>query len=251
MESFAASFAPIFLRLTGLLFFVPVLGGRVFPARLKVMLAAVLALAAVGNMPAAAPQHLTDWQMALGLIGEFGFGAVMGLTLSLVFIAAQMAGQFISNQMGLNLAGSIDPSGASATSPLTQLYYLLAGFVFLLIDGHHLAIIGLGASFDRVPPMAAVIDASLAGATVGMLASATALALCIALPTCTALLVVDLALGMIGKTIPQISFMSVGMTLRAAAGLTVVILALGVTARVLGGAFTDAVRLAQGIGAAP
>ena len=59
------------------------------------------------------------------------------------------------------------------------------------------------------------------------------------------------ALGMIGKTIPQISFMSVGMTLRAFAGLAVVILGLGVSATVLGGALTDALRLAHGVGGAP
>jgi flagellar biosynthetic protein FliR len=84
-----------------------------------------------------------------------------------------------------------------------------------------------------------------------MLAGAMVLALCIAAPVCIALLVVDLALGMIGKTIPQISFMSVGMSLRCAAALVTVILGLGVTATVLGGALTDAMRLAQAIGASP
>ena len=251
MEGFATSFAPVFLRIAGLLFFIPLLGGRVFPARLKLMLAAVLALAAVGSLPAVPPQGLSQLQLALGLAAEFAFGAAMGLSLALVFVAAQMAGQIISSQMGLNLAGSIDPSGAPGASPLSQAYYILAGSVFLLMDGHHLAILGLRASFDHLPPMTLPVDASLAAAITGMLAAATVLALCIAAPACIALLVVDLALGMIGKTIPQISFMSVGMTLRAFAGLAVVILGLGVSATVLGGALTDALRLAHGVGGAP
>ena len=251
MESFAASFAPIFLRIAGLLLFAPLLSSRLFPARLKLMLAAVLALAAVGSMPAAASPTTTDWQLALGLAAEFALGATMGLLLSLVFLGAQLGGQIISQQMGLNLAGSIDPSGTAGTSPLAQFYYILAGFVFLLMDGHHLAILGLRESFDRLPPMTLAINPSLAAAVTAMLASATVLALCIAAPVCIGLLVVDLALGMIGKIIPQISFMSVGMILRSAAGLAVVILGLGVTATVLGRALTDAVWLSRGVGIAP
>lgn len=249
MQSFAVSFAPVFLRIAGLLFFAPLLSGRVFPARLKLMLAAVLALATVGSMPA--PTPMQDWQLALGLAAEFALGAAMGFALSLVFVAAQLAGQIIGNQAGLNLGASLDPSGATVSSPLAQLYFILAGFVFLQMDGHHLAVLGLRASFDHLPPLTLVIDASLAGAITAMLASATMLALCIAAPACIALLVVDLALGMIGKTIPQLGFMSVGMTLRTVAGLAAVILGLGVTATVLARAMTDAARLAQGMTAAP
>lgn len=243
--SFTACFALIFCRIAGLMIFAPLIGSALIPRRLRIMFAAVLTLAMVGSMPAGVQLPGAPWQLAAGLTGEFAFGAALGLALSLVFVAAQLAGAIVGQQLGFNLAGSLDPASGAGGNPFSDVYYILALFVFLLLDGHHAMMLGVRNSFDYLPPMAVGIDARFLDMITGMLMGATSLAVRVAAPACVAMLVVDLALGMIAKTIPQMNFMNIGTTLRMLVGLAVVILGLGLTATVLGGAINDGITLAE------
>lgn len=246
-SSFTACFALIFFRIAGLVIFAPLIGSARIPRRLKIMFAAVLTLATVGSMPAGVQLPDTSWQLAAGLAGEFAFGAALGLALSLVFLAAQLAGTIVGQQMGFNLAGTFDPAGGAGGNPFSDIYYILTLFVFLLLGGHHAMMLGVRDSFDHFPPMTVGVDGRILDMVTGMLISATSLAVRVAAPVCVAMLVVDLALGMIAKTIPQMNFMNIAATLRMLVGLAVVIFGLGITATVLGGAINDGMALAQGL----
>ena len=240
-------FSVIFFRIAGLMIFAPLIGSARIPRRVKVLFASVLTLAMAGSMPAPLAVPDSPWQLALGIGGELCFGLALGMVLSLVFVAAQFAGGLAGQQMGFNLGGSLDPSTDFGTSPLGDLYFILTLTLFLTMDGHHAMMLGLRSSFDHLPPLSVAMNGDLLDVLVGMTMSATTLAVRVAAPVAVSMLVVDLALGMIGKTIPQMNLMSVGLSLRSLAGVVIVLLGLGITGAVLTTALEEAMTLAEGI----
>src|SRR5215210_7381717 len=99
------------------------------------------------------PVTLPDsaWELAMAIGGEMAFGLAMGMALSLVFIAAQWAGEMIGQQMGLNLSEVFDPQFGRQGSIIGEFYFMLTLVIFLSIGGHHAMIQGVRASFDTLP----------------------------------------------------------------------------------------------------
>lgn len=239
-------FLPAFFRIAGIMLFAPLLGSKHIPRRLRGVLAALLACAAAATMPVPVSPG-SQWELVIGLGSELLFGIAMGMVLSMAFVAAQFAGAVVGQVMGLSLAGSFDPSRDLGNNPLGDVYFVLTMFLFLVLDGHHAMILGIRSSFDYLPPLSAAGDARLLEIVTGMAMGATTLAVRVAAPLCVVMLVVDLALGMIGRTIPQMNLMTIGLSLRSLAGLVVMILGLGVAASVLAGAIHDGMTLADGL----
>src|SRR5687767_13773710 len=106
---------------------------------------------------------------------------------------------------------------------------MLTLVVFLAIGGHHAMLLGVRDSFHAMPLLSLGVDASLFHSLVGFFQTATDLALRLAAPTLVTMLVVDLALGLVGKIMPQLNVMAVGLSLRSALGLPVLILGLSFT----------------------
>ena len=245
LTNFPAQFALVFFRLAGLMITAPLLGSGRIPRTIKFYFAAVLTLAMAGSLPAAVVVPDEPWLLALGIAGEIAFGLALGLVLSLVFVAAQFAGAIAGQQMGFNLAGTFNPQNEFGNAPLSDLYFVLTLLLFLAMDGHHAMLLGVRNSFDHLPPLSVGVDRDLFELFVGTVMAATTLAVRIAAPVSVAMLVVDLSLGMVGKTIPQMNLLSVGLSLRSLAGMVIVILGLALTATVLGRALGDAVTLAE------
>jgi flagellar biosynthetic protein FliR len=100
---------------------------------------------------------------------------------------------------------------------------------------------GLAASFDALPLLSVGMTKGLFQVFLGLLTSATVLAVKVASPMLVTMLVVDVALGMIGKSVPQINVMNAGLTLRSGLGIVVLIVGLMLTNEVMRGALFDSV----------
>jgi flagellar biosynthesis protein FliR len=142
----------------------------------------------------------------------------------------------VTQQMGLSLSEIYDPRAGGQVGALAHLYWLLAAVVFMAANGHHALLRGIAASFDAVPVMTVAAGAPLVSLFTGLLQSATGLAIQLATPVFVTLLVVDLALGMVGRTMPQLGMMTAGVTVRSVAGLVVLIVGMTLTAGVVQGA---------------
>src|SRR6185295_10125841 len=133
---------------------------------------------------------------------------------------------------GLSLASVYDPSTGGEGGALGHLYKLLAIVVFLGANGHHALLRGLRTSFETVPSMTAATGQAIVPMLIGLLQSATVVAIQLAAPIFVTMLIVDLALGMVARTIPQLGVLTVGVTLRSVTGLIVLIAGLAITAGV-------------------
>ena len=230
-----AGYLPALARVGGIMATAPLFASSVVPRRVRAMIAVALTL---GLMPAIAGHAdvktaPTLGGTALGVAGEAMIGVAMGLAFNLVFVAAQWAGGIIAEQMGLALAESFDPVSGSQANPLAGAFSLLTLVVFLGINGHHALIRAIGASFESLPVGQAIEGAPLVDMLVRLLTAATTLALQLAAPVIVTLLLCDLALGMIGRTVPQVGLMTAGVTVRAGAALIVLVLLAGVITALL------------------
>ena len=241
-------FALVVFRIAGLMVFAPVIGSDKIPRTIKFYMAVALALC-VCSSPAAVPRAESipesPWLVAAGIAGEILFGLLTGLLLSLVFITARWAGGIAGQQMGFNMAGNFNPTADFGGNPLGDVYFILTLLLFLQLDAHTAMMVGVFRSFEAVPPLAFAMNNDLLDLFVGALGGATGLAMRIATPVCTAMLVVDLSLGMLGKTIPSLNLLSVGLSIRAGVGLILCIFGLYMTGELLVDAINNGLLLTE------
>jgi flagellar biosynthetic protein FliR len=230
----------VVFRLAGMMLFAPFFGSSRIPKRVKVLICVVAALGMVGGVkPVALPGDL--WTLTMGIGGEIVFGLAMGLSLSVVFIAVQWAGEMIGQQIGFNISEVLDPQFGGSGSLMGDLYFWLAVIIFLLVGGHHALLRGVHDSLTAVPLLSAGAGEGLVDNLFGLLTGATVLAFRLAGPMFVTMLVVDLAMGCIGRTMPQFNIMTAGLSLRVVVGMVVVICGALLTSDVLTTSLLDGI----------
>jgi flagellar biosynthesis protein FliR len=150
-------------------------------------------------------------------------GIALGFCLQLVFDTITLGGQLIANSMGLSYALSVDPVRGAGTTAVGELYTIFVILVFLALDGHLRLIEVLADGFRTLPVggagfgTASLWDVVLWGGTL------FGGALSIALPGVTALLIVNLAFGMVSRAAPSLNLMAVGFPVTLIFGLLVLV----------------------------
>jgi flagellar biosynthetic protein FliR len=234
--NFVPTFVLVVFRLAGMALYAPLFGSARIPKRVRLMLVLVLALAFTQGVAPPARLPETSWGLALGIGGEMMFGLAMGMVMSFVFVAVQWAGEIIGQQMGFNLGSVIDPEFGGQGSVMGDLYFMFCLVVFLWIGGHRAMIRGVRASFDALPLMSLGVSPNLLQMLLDLLHAATILAVQLAAPVLVTFLIVDLVLGLIGRTIPQMNVMSAALSVRSGLGILIVLLGLTLTASAIANA---------------
>lgn len=234
LDRYVVGFVLTFFRVAGLMLMAPLFGSGRVPRRVKLMMALVMALAMIGNVNVMAwtmPQNLG--QMVVGLISELLFGLALGLLVSMVFIAAQWAGSMISTQIGLSISEVFDPQFGGGGSIIGDLYFMLCTATFLILGGHRQLVMGTHESLVHLPPLSILFDRDLFDLLLGGLTAATTLAMRLAAPLFVTMIVVDVAMGCISKTVPQLNVMSAGMAIRGLLGVIVMYVGVPIVASVI------------------
>ena len=216
---------PVFVlalcRVGGMFLFAPLFGSSRIPKRVRGLLAVTLTVGLIGGIAAPPRLPATTLEATVGIAGELAFGVAMGMVLSFVFVAAQWAGEIIGQQIGFNIAETFDPQYGSASSVVGDLYYMLTLVVFLAVNGHIQIVAGLHDSFASMPLLSVGVGRPVFDVVIGAFSSATVLAARLAAPVMVTMLVVDLTLGFLGKTIPQLNVMAAGLSIKAMVGIAV------------------------------
>ncbi len=171
------------------------------------------------------PKALVNFMTLVGT--ELAIGFVIGLAVWLLFTAVQIAGQIISQTSGMSLADVFSSSIGSSTPLLAQGLYWVALAVFLTIGGHRLVMQGLLESFDSAPLGASVLSPAISEMIIDVVAMSFELALRIAAPAFTALLLSTLVMGLISRTLPQLNILVVGFGVNAMVTFAVLAFSLG------------------------
>jgi flagellar biosynthetic protein FliR len=217
----AQGFFP-FARIGACLMVAPVFGARFVPARTRIILAVALTALVVPLIPAPAIAPFSP-QGFVAVFQQLLIGVAFGFALQVVFDALALAGQLLANSMGLSFAFNVDPLRGSSTPALGQLYVILATLTFLALGGHLALIEMLVASLYTLP--VGVTGLGQEGLWALILWGGTLFsgAISIALPGVTALLIVNLAFGVVSRAAPSLNLFAVGFPVSLVVGLLVVL----------------------------
>jgi flagellar biosynthetic protein FliR len=248
------SFFLVLVRVGTVVMTLPILSSRNIPPTAKIGLSAVLAFVLTPTLPDARPTippHFLPF--VLMIAQELFLGLLFGFVVQVVFSGLQMAGQFLGTQMGLTIANTFDPlSQTQQINYIDQLYGLLAGLLFLTINGHHWTIQALQQSFAIVPLGQLALGERVANDLVALTAEALVVSLRIGLPIAAALLLTDVAFLVLGRSAPQMNIFFVGQPLKIGVGLIAFFLALpamvGLMTSVFRGLFGDLTGLLRLVG---
>ncbi len=221
------SLLPLFIRMSGFFVTMPVPGYRGAPVLVKAALSLAVSylLFLSGGygyvpLPASAPAYV------LLLAGEALVGIGIGFLVLLFFSAFRMAGQLMDVKIGLGLAGVFDPQFGGSATLMAQFFNMLALVLYFALNGHHQLLLALAGSYRLIPPGGAGLSGDSLLQVTGMFAGAFGLAFRIAAPVVVVIIIVDIALGLVSKTVPQIQVFIIGLPLKVALGLLVIYLLL-------------------------
>lgn len=212
------------VRLGPLFVLAPVFGAVNIPVRVRVFLSLALAATLAGQIDLQAAAIPTT---VGGLIGAAMVELVVGMAFAFGLFAAFGAflfgGRILDIQIGFGVASLIDPATRSQAPLLGTALNLLAVVVFFAVDGHHMIIRALSWSLERLPPGRSLgeLEATAVGAQFGVM---FAYGLLIVAPAVFALLLLDVALAVMARTMPQMNVFIVAMPLKVVVGLLVLAL---------------------------
>ncbi len=241
-------------RLSGLFISAPIFASRQLPGRLKVLIIILLAAVMSSFVPIQYAVKL-DSPVAFiaAMVSEVLIGYVLGFVAYVLFAALQMAGQLMDNQIGFSMVNVLDPQSGVQIPLMGNFYYLLALIIYLSMDGHHYLLQAIAQSYHVIP----VLGANLGSDFIEIITSVTAymvvIAVKISTPVVFAVLIADISMGFIARTVPQMNVFIVGMPVKIMVGLFTLLIIMPVFIWFLGNMFfrftqyLDAILLAMGL----
>ncbi len=163
------------------------------------------------------PDHIGNF--FLGAVGEILLGISIGMSVNLIFVGLQIAGQISGYQMGLALARVMDPAAGQQVPLLSQFYQLFAFLLFLIVNAHHWFIKALVDSYRLIPPFGFRVSGSLIEQLMGIAGNMFVIGVKVGAPIIAALLLTSIAFGLIARTVPQMNILFVAMPLKIMIGL--------------------------------
>jgi len=217
-----------FVRIAAMISAMPVFSSNFIPVKVRLILAIALTLIIAPVIPPVPAVDAISIQGFLIILQQLLVGVSMGFIFHMVFAAFTIGGQIIAMQMGLGFSTMVDPVNGSQTPVLSMFYILLVTLLFFILNGHLVMIGVVAKSFTTLPIATSGIEAQNFWDIVVWGKNMFIGAVLVALPAITALLFVNMSLGMIGRAAPQLNIFAVGFSITIVAGFFVIMMSMSV-----------------------
>jgi flagellar biosynthetic protein FliR len=234
-------------RILGLIAAAPLFGNAGVPARVKIGLGLLLAMIigpTIPALPASDPMSLAG---LLILVQEMLIGLGIGFSIRIVFAAVEMAGEISSLTMGLGFATFFDPQTKGRSSAISQFLALLATMAFLSVNGHLALLSVLAESFISLPISASPIHGGGFQQLANWGAKIFSAGMQLSLPIVAALLITNVALGILTRAAPQLNLFGIGFPITLGVGLTVIGMVLPFLSTPLQNLFQDGLETSRSL----
>lgn len=215
-----------FFRIAAMILAMPVFSSAFVPMRVRIILALALTMVIAPTAPAMPAIDPISVAGVLVILQQLLIGICMGFVFHLVFGVFVIGAQIIAMQMGLGFATMIDPINGSQTPVLSMLFLMLVTLIFLAMDGHLALITVVAHSFTSMPVGMEGISKEGYWSIALWGSEMFRGAVLVSLPAVTALLLVNVALGVMTRAAPQLNIFAVGFAVTISAGLYVLVLTL-------------------------
>ncbi|HZO22927.1 MAG TPA: flagellar biosynthetic protein FliR [Steroidobacteraceae bacterium] len=223
LETWLAQVLWPFVRIGACFMVAPAFGAVFVPARIRIVLAGAVTLAISPLLPP--PAAIVPFSAAglLVTVQQLLIGVALGFSLQLLFDAVTLGGQLLANSMGLSFAFNIDPLRGEEVPALGQFYTILVMLTFMALNGHLVLIEVLVDGFRTLPVGTDGLGQDGLWTLVEWGSQLFVGALSIALPGVTALLIVNVAFGVMSRAAPQLNLFAVGFPISLVFGLVIVL----------------------------
>lgn len=232
-------------RILGLLAAAPIFGNNAVPARVKVMLGVLLAMIVAPTVPPGPAAEPLSWAGLLILTQEFLVGLAIGFSIRVIFAAIEMAGEIASLTMGLGFATFFDPNTRGRSSAISQFLSLVATMAFLAVNAHLVLLSVLVESFSTLPISASPIYGGGFKQMADWGATIFATGVQLSLPIVAALLITNVALGILTRAAPALNLFGIGFPITLGVGLLVVAMTLPYLVVPMQNLFLDGIERAR------
>ncbi|MFC1891134.1 flagellar biosynthetic protein FliR [Thermodesulfobacteriota bacterium] len=209
----------ILMRISILFALLPIIGGRGIPPMWKAGVSFILAIVLTPMVPPIENIPETIPEIILGLLSELILGFILAFSARLLITSVQMAGQYMSFQMGFAMARAMDPQTGTSSTILTQFLHMLTILIFFSINGHHIFIKALANSFQIIPPNGVYFNPTIIDVFISLSGYMFLMGLKIAAPIMVALFLSNLSLGIVARTVPQVNILMIGFPINICIGL--------------------------------
>ncbi|NMA84744.1 MAG: flagellar type III secretion system protein FliR [Epulopiscium sp.] len=210
----------IILRISSFFLVAPIFGGKNVPSYTKIGLSFMVSLLLLSSFSASTLSYSLD---ALGyswlVLQEIFIGILLGFITYLVYSILYLAGQLIDFQIGFTMVSVFDPLSQVQVPITGNFYYFLLSIMILITNGHHTILRSLVYSYQIVPIGGIVVQEMLLHHYISMMGNFFILAFKIASPVIGSIFIINVALGILARTAPQMNMFVVGLPLKLIFGL--------------------------------
>jgi len=207
-------------RVLAMLAAAPVFNNQGLPRQIRLVIGLAITFAIAASLPPSPEAAMPGSYLVVpALIREMMIGYAMGFTVRLVFAAIDLAGDLIGLQMGLSFALFYDPQAAGQTTVLAEFLGLFTTLTFLALNGHLVMINALAQSFQWLPPGVPTLSGKGFHAITQSAGVIFSIGLLISLPAVAALLITNIALGVLTRAAPALNIFSLGFPITLGVGI--------------------------------
>jgi flagellar biosynthetic protein FliR len=220
-EQQVAAFMLVIARVAPLFVLAPMFSSKMIPGRVKGIAAVGLA---VGLAPIAMQGRrvpLDVYELGALAVKELLVGLAFSLAIAVLFAAVSAAGSMADTLIGFSFGSLVDPVTGNHSSLLSQLYSLVGVGVFIAIDGDAWVVRGLGRTYELVPLTGWPALAPMVGGVQHAFAGIFVAAVELAAPVMLAVLITDVAFGVVARVVPQLNVFAVGFPAKVIVGMLV------------------------------
>lgn len=223
------------LRIGAFVLSAPLFAARFVSLPVRIIITVCIAVWILQHVQMPPVQNLASLTSVTWVLRELGIGLAAGMVLQIYFAAAVMAGDRIANTAGLGLAAQVDPATGSQTPVIGQFFMLFLLAIFVAVDGHLVAIRLILESYTLIPPGPVGTENAFTQAGLAATGEMFRAAVQLMMPVVSVLIVLNIVIGVITRSSPQLNIFAFGFPLT----MTVTLLLLFVTTTTMGDALLD------------
>lgn len=220
-------FLLLLVRIGGLMLTAPVFSHNAIPRRIALAMTLGLGVILLPLfMDTPLPQSKSLVTLVFLCLTEFMVGIMIGLVFNIIFLSIRLGGAIVGYQIGFAMVNVVDPSSSEQVSVIGEFWFLLATLIFICLNGHHMIISGLVDSYRAIPLGSGAPSGAIGEWIIKYSALVFVLGVKFAAPAILTVFLVDVAMGVLARTMPQMNIFIVGFPVKIYAGLAVIGLSL-------------------------
>ena len=228
----------VFIRLTSFFLVAKSLFPKGTPPILKGAIGMILSFSIISGINYQVVLEINNnYMLVYSVVSEIMSGVILGFIANMIFDFIRMAGGYMDIQIGLSMMNMLDPSSETTSTPFSNLSYFISMVIFFIIDGHHLLIKCLIQSFKVVNIGQNIVFQDTFSVVLDAFREYFVIGVKIAIPLVLIIIITDLCMALVSRTVPAINVMILGMPVKMVVGLLTFIALLPIMIKIVSYAF--------------